>query len=178
MTAFTDVLTVDRMTTNTVISATAPTEDVRAAPFDSWATSTLTTIAGIWTAVVVISVFSPDLVSGSEQQHLPVAAFSTWIWGLGSTITSAVALSQLRGDPRRRRFWLLLSATTVAIWGVATVVSLFSPRMVTGSDPTKVPLGALIAPIGAMVVAAIAGAIVLVVERVSRTSAFAAPRAS
>jgi hypothetical protein len=31
-------------------------------------------IAGIWVAVLLISLFAPDLVSGSEQEHLPVAA--------------------------------------------------------------------------------------------------------
>lgn len=163
------------MTSDTLVSTTGlsdgrsspPVHEAPAAPLDSWAMSTLTTIAGIWTAVVLISVFSPDLVSGSEQQHLPVAAFSTWIWGIGSTVTALVGLARLRGDPLRRRFWLLLSGVTIAIWGVATVVSLFAPSMVTGTDPTKVPLGALIAPFGAMVVATLAGAIVLVVERVS-----------
>ena len=36
----------------------------------------------VWAAVVAISVLSPDLVSGSEQEHLPVVAFGTWIWGM------------------------------------------------------------------------------------------------
>ena len=35
--------------------------------------------AGIWTAVVLISVLAPDLVSGSEHEHLPIAAFATWL---------------------------------------------------------------------------------------------------
>jgi hypothetical protein len=38
-------------------------------------------IGGIWVAVLLISLLAPDLVSGPEQQHLPVAAFSTWFWG-------------------------------------------------------------------------------------------------
>jgi hypothetical protein len=38
-------------------------------------------LGGIWIAVVVISVFAPDMVSGSEREHLPIAAFTTWFWG-------------------------------------------------------------------------------------------------
>jgi hypothetical protein len=51
----------------------------RAAMTDlSWMLWTAIGCGGIWVAVVVISVFAPDLVSGSEQEHLPVAALTTW----------------------------------------------------------------------------------------------------
>ena len=34
-------------------------------------------IAGIWVAVAAISLLAPDMVTGSEQQHMPVAAFGS-----------------------------------------------------------------------------------------------------
>jgi hypothetical protein len=46
----------------------------------SWMLWTAIGIGGIWIAVLLISLLAPDLVSGSEQQHLPVAAFATWFW--------------------------------------------------------------------------------------------------
>ena len=45
----------------------------------------LIAVGGIWTAVAAISLLSPDMVSGSEQQHMPVAAFATWVWGAVAT---------------------------------------------------------------------------------------------
>ena len=43
---------------------------------------TVAGVAVIWVAGALISIFSPDIVSGSEQEHLPVAAFVTWISGV------------------------------------------------------------------------------------------------
>ena len=42
----------------------------------SWVLWTVAGIVGIWVAVALISLFAPDMVTGSEQQHLavPVAA--------------------------------------------------------------------------------------------------------
>jgi len=60
--------------------------DQRSAMADgSWMAWTAAGIAGIWVAVALISIFAPDMVSGSEQEHLRVAAFVTWIWGLVAT---------------------------------------------------------------------------------------------
>ena len=39
--------------------------------------------AGSGSRCSLLSLFAPDLVSGSEQEHLPVAAFTTWFWGGG-----------------------------------------------------------------------------------------------
>jgi hypothetical protein len=48
----------------------------------------------IWGAVIVISLFSPDNVSGSEQDHVPVAAILTWIWGLLASCNVVTTLIQ------------------------------------------------------------------------------------
>jgi hypothetical protein len=57
-------------------------EDRRAAGADlSWMLWTAIGIGGIWVAVLLLSLLAPDMVSGSEQDHLPLAAFTTWFWG-------------------------------------------------------------------------------------------------
>jgi hypothetical protein len=62
-----------------------PAPNHQAAPEDrrvtaaelSWMLWTAVGIGGIWVAVLLLSLLAPDLVSGSQQQHLPVAAFTT-----------------------------------------------------------------------------------------------------
>jgi hypothetical protein len=58
-------------------------------------------IAGIWVAVALITIFAPDMVSGSEQEHLRVAAFVTWIWGLVATGAFLWTMGRLRGNATR-----------------------------------------------------------------------------
>jgi hypothetical protein len=79
-----------------------PEPERRSAMADgSWMAWTAAGIAGIWVAVALISVFAPDMVSGSEQQHLPVAAFGSWLWGLAATGAFVWAMGKLRAsDPK------------------------------------------------------------------------------
>lgn len=108
-------------------------------------------VGAIWAAVVGISVFAPDMVSGSEQQHLPVAAFGTWIWGLIATFGVFSAWTALRRSPARRYAHRPFALGVAGVWTAATLVSVFGPVMVTGSDPTRIPLAAFLAPIAATV---------------------------
>ncbi len=114
-------------------------------------------LASIWIAVAIISIFSPDLVSGSQQEHLPLVAFFAWICG-------AVATRSVLNDILRRSasksIWMGIAIVTVIIWLAATLVSVFGPVMVTGSDPTRLPLAAIIAPIGAAVATGMVGGLV------------------
>jgi hypothetical protein len=77
-------------------------------------------IGGIWVAVVLISLLSPDMVSGSEQEHQKVAAFTTWFWGGVSTLVFLWAMGRLRGDAMWRHTWIGLSSVTLGIWALAT----------------------------------------------------------
>jgi hypothetical protein len=92
--------------------------------------------------VVLSSVLAPDLVSGSEQEHLPVAAVTTWLWGL---VATAVA--------------------TLTVWPVATILSLALPVVETGSDPTRLPIAAMVTPVAAAVLTVLAGIIAGVFSR-------------
>lgn len=115
-----------------------------------WLAATALTV--IWAAVIVISVFSPDLVSGTQQDHTPLAGILTWIWGLIATRALITTLAAQRGHPNRVGDVAWLTAGVSVAWVAAAVVAVSVPELVTGTDPTHLPLAALIAPIVAMVV--------------------------
>jgi len=116
-------------------------------PTVAWVASA-TAIGGIWVAILLSSAFAPDFVSGSEHEHLTLAAYGDWIWGLVATAFVILAIE----DGIRRRAanptpWIALAIAVVAIWIGVLVISLTGPTMVTGSDPTTIPFAALGAPI-------------------------------
>jgi hypothetical protein len=137
-----------------------PSEGHRTTTADlSWMLWTAIGIGGIWIAVLLISLLAPDLVSGSEQQHLPVAAFATWFWGGIGTLVLLWAMGRLRGNARWQPIWIGLSVATLGIWALATILAITLPEMVTGTDPTRIPFAALFAPPAAAMLTALAGAI-------------------
>jgi hypothetical protein len=137
-----------------------PSEGRRTTTADlSWMLWTAIGIGGIWIAVLLISLLAPDLVSGSEQQHLPVAAFATWFWGGVGTLVLLWAMGRLRGSSRWQPIWIGLSVATLGIWALATILAITLPVMVTGTDPTRIPFAALFAPVAAAMLTALAGAI-------------------
>jgi hypothetical protein len=123
-------------------------------------------VGAVWVAVVAISVLAPDMVSGSEQQHMPVAAFGTWLWGIVATFAVLGSWAALRRSPHRRHLHRPLAVGVAGVWFVAAAVSIFGPVMETGSDPTRIPLAALLAPIAATVLTAVVRAGVDIVGRV------------
>jgi hypothetical protein len=142
------------------MSAASPPSrsDQRSAGADgSWLAWTAAGMAGIWVAVTVISLGAPDMVTGSEQQHFPVAAASTWLWGLVSTGAFALAMGKLRDNAMRQPIWIGLTVATLIAWSVATIVSVSLPRVETGTDPTRIPIGALVGPMAATALTVLAG---------------------
>lgn len=131
----------------------------------SWMAWTVAGIGGIWVAVGLISLLAPDMVTGSEQQHMPVAAFSTWLWGLISTGTFLWGMDRLRGSSERQPLWIGLAVAVLVLWLVATVLAVATPRVETGSDPTRIPIGAVVAPIAATVLTTLAGMVSGVIAR-------------
>ena len=117
------------------------------------AAGAIISITAIWAAVVLISVFSPDMVHGSEQEHLPIAALTTWLWGsvASAFILIAVVVGHARTADGRHTAWFLIALATIAIWGAVTLVSISTPRLVTGTDPTKIPIAAMISPVAGTV---------------------------
>ena len=105
-------------------------------------------LVAIWGAVAAISLLAPDLVSGSEHEHLPIAAFTTWIWGVVASRTvmsTMLRLDDAGADQARGQ----LVGFTAGLWAAAALVAIAAPEMVTGSDPTRVPIAALLAPMAA-----------------------------
>jgi hypothetical protein len=143
-----------------------PSDDRRIAAADgSWMLWTGIGIVGIWVAVVLISVFAPDFVSGSEQEHLPMAAFTTWFWGGIGTLIFLWAMGKLRGSATWRPTWIVLTIVTLTVWAAATVIGVAGPVFVTGSDPTRIPFGAFFAPAAAAMLTALAGVVTNVFRR-------------
>jgi hypothetical protein len=122
-------------------------------------------LVAIWTAVALISIFAPDLVSGSEQEHLPVAAFGTWLRGMVATGGYLLAMGRLRGSASRRPIWIGLTAATLTVWLLATILSIALPVVETGTDPTRLPIAALVTPVAAAVLTGVAGIVAGVVAR-------------
>jgi cobalamin synthase len=131
----------------------------------SWMLWTAIGIGGIWVAVLLLSLLAPDLVSGSQQEHLPVAAFTTWFWGAVGTLVLLWAMGRLRGSARYQPIWIGLSVVTLGIWALATILAITLPVMVTGTDPTRIPFAAIFAPIAAAMLTALAGAIANVLRQ-------------
>jgi hypothetical protein len=138
----------------------ATPEDRRAVSADlSWMLWTAIGIGGIWVAVLLLSLLAPDLVTGSEQDHLPLAAFTTWFWGAVGTLVFLLVMGRLRGSASWQPIWIGLSVVTLAIWAVATILGITLPVMETGTDPTQIPFGAIFAPIAAAMLTALAGVV-------------------
>ncbi len=125
----------------------------------SWVTWAMVGLGAIWASVLLVSLGSPDLVSGSQHEHLPLALMATWIWGLIATIGFLWGMSKLRGAASRQSWWIGLGVAVGVIWGIAIVVSLVSPVMVTGTDPTELPVWALVAPVGAALATTLASVV-------------------
>jgi hypothetical protein len=125
----------------------------------SWMLWTAVGIGGIWVAVLLLSLLAPDLVSGSQQEHLPIAAFTSWFWGGIATVVLLWAMSRLRGHASWQPIWVGLSLATLGIWAVATILGITLPVMVTGTDPTRIPFAAIVAPAAAAMLTALAGAV-------------------
>lgn len=89
-------------------------------------------------ASTVVALFAPDLVTGSAHDHLPLAALTVWPW-----TAAAVGYVLMAGRNKDARD-LVLGVSFV--WVLVAVVVLAAPSLVTGTDPTRIPLAALIAP--------------------------------
>lgn len=114
------------------------------------------TIFLIWLAVLILSLNSPDLVTGTapDRDAVPVAAFIDWLWGLLATVSVLRATVFRRPGEKgygQDAAWPWITAVVGGIWLAATIVALAVPVLETGSDPTEIPYAAIVAPIVAAV---------------------------
>jgi hypothetical protein len=116
-------------------------------------------VASIWIAVAIASIWSPDLITGSEHEHIPIAAFTDWLYAAIATGLVLMAFGR-RTSGAGRSLWVGFTIAIGSIWAVVALASIFAPSMVTGSDPTTVPIAAFAAPVAGMVATAFASVFV------------------
>ncbi len=104
--------------------------------FDFW---WIVAVAGVLISVAATSVFAPDLVTGAAQEHVPLAGMMVWFWGL-----IAVAYLSFVRDERADA---TLGLSVAVLWAAVAVIAIAAPEMVTGTDPTRVPIAAILAPV-------------------------------
>lgn len=104
-------------------------------------------VAGIWVCVVLAIIFSPDMVTGTQHDHLQMA-YGDVLWAAIATgAVAGLTLSGLRARATDRMPWIVLGVGTALIWLGVLLASVFAPVMVTGTDPTELPLVVIVAPI-------------------------------
>lgn len=94
----------------------------------------------VWLATLLIGVLSPDMVTGSQHEHLPIAGITAWVWAV---IASAYLVSAAHG----RSVSTGAVVGTAAIWLTAVVGALAAPVLVTGTDPTRIPIVSILVPV-------------------------------
>ena len=107
-------------------------------------------VASIWVPTLLLSVFAPDMVTGSQQEHLPLGGLLAWLWAAAATgyVLMATHAREASDQPTR---WLGFELSVLTIWSVVALAGIFAPGLVTGTDPTRIPLAALVAPIAGLV---------------------------
>jgi hypothetical protein len=79
---------------------------------------------------------------------LPLAALTTWIWGLlASSFVVLAALQAIRSRVRAQTPWIGLAIGVAIGWVATAVFSVLDPALVSGTDPTIVPMAALGLPV-------------------------------
>ena len=94
--------------------------------------SPLTALASIWLSAALMVLGAPDMVSSSQHEHLPLALITVWLWAAAATAFASMTPS--RGSLAR---WTL---GVVGLWVADALIAVAAPVMVTGSDPTRIPL--------------------------------------
>ncbi|MGA9162048.1 MAG: hypothetical protein WB297_14445 [Actinomycetota bacterium] len=110
-------------------------------------------VASIWLAIAGASIWSPDLISGTEQEHVPLAAILDWFYAALATGLVLMAFGR-RSPGASRSLWLGFTVAIGAIWFVVAIASIFAPSIVTGTDPTTVPIAALASPVAGVIATA------------------------
>src|SRR5262245_42211422 len=113
-------------------------------------------IAAIWIAITLISVYAPDLVTGTSQDRVPFAAILAWIWGVLASYNVAVAILRRRRSLAVADSARLLAIAVSVIWTICMILGVAGPEWVSGTSPTRVPISALVAPVIAVVLTQLA----------------------
>lgn len=112
-------------------------------------------LIAIWVSAIIAAVYSPDMISGANHEHLQLAMF--FAFPLAAVATAMVLLAA--GVSRRATQagpWTVYAVVTAIAWAGYAVASVFASPMVTGTDPTTIPLAGVLGPVFAVLVTAYA----------------------
>lgn len=102
------------------------------------------------------ALFTPDMVTGSYHEHIPISAYTGWIFDLiAISMLVSAAMRGVRARVTEPAPWMALGLGVSAIWLAVTAVSIWGPVSVTGTDPTQVPVMSWLAAIAGVIVTAI-----------------------
>lgn len=116
------------------------------------ATFVSVSIAAIWFATLAASLSAPPLVTGSAHETIPLVAAVDWLWA--ALATGFIVLAAGLVGRGHRSSWLGAAVAVSAIWIAVAVASIAGPSLVTGTDPTTVPLAALLSPFAGVIATA------------------------
>ena len=109
------------------------------------------TIVVIAVSVVLASVLSPTMVTGSHHDQVQTA-FSDYLWGaIAAGAVGLTAMAGTKSDATTRGPWVVLCAGGAAIWVGVLVASVLAPVLVARSDPTSLPLAVIAAPVAGVI---------------------------
>jgi hypothetical protein len=112
-------------------------------------------VACIWLAIAAASIWSPDMIAGSNHERLALVAATDWFYAAIATGLVLMAFGR-RSRGATGSLWLGFTIAIVSIWSVVALISIFAPTMQTGTDPTTIPIAAFVAPIGGVIATAFA----------------------
>jgi hypothetical protein len=110
-------------------------------------------VASIWLAIAAASIWSPDLISGTGEEHVPLAAILDWFYATLATGLVLMAFGR-RSPGASRSLWLGFTLAIGGIWFVVAVASILAPSIVTDTDATTVPIAALASPLAGVIATA------------------------
>jgi hypothetical protein len=116
-------------------------------------------VCGIWGSLAAASIWSPDLISGSDATHVPVAALTDWFYAVIATGLVLLAFSHRTPDLGRSS-WAAFTLVIYGIWLVVAITSIWTPDLISGTDETRVPIAALVSPIAGVLATAFASVFV------------------
>lgn len=115
-------------------------------------------VGGIWGALAAASIWSPELISGTDQTRVPIAAFTDWFYAVIATGLVLLAFSRRTPDLPRSS-WAAFTLVISGIWLVVAITSILTPDLIS-NDATRVPIAALVGPIAGVLATAFASVFV------------------
>jgi hypothetical protein len=113
-------------------------------------------LVSIWVAATIAAVFAPDMVTGSNHEHFQLTMFLVWPLAAVATGMVLLAAGVSRRGAETAGPWGVYAVLNALAWFGAAIASVYVTPMVTGSDPTTIPIASLVAPVFSVLVTAYA----------------------